>query len=276
MSSSACFGMTIGDLSFHVHTPDEAWLTALASLYGEFALEGKATWEVTLVHDVGLTPAKRAWIEHSGPLTRFHIEGYAGWIDLDKRQAIVRTASLDTASAAVERTIAYVCMQMLPREHKSVLLHAAGISWRGQGLVVSGHSGAGKTTVARLALGYGELLNDEMVIVDLSKAKPMLVSTPFLGRKTPPELVRRVNRVVPADALLLLVQAPGFELTRLGPSEAVMELLRTDIAAVERVTSAEKWMAIVEQLVQALPVYQLRFRPTADLWDFLASALHEG
>ena len=112
-----------------------------------------------------------------------------------------------------------------------------------------------------------------MVIVDLSGQQPMLLSTPFLGRKTPPDLARRINRIAPANALLLLTHTPGFGLTQLGPSEAVMELLRTDIAAVERLTSAAVWMAVVAQLVQCIPVYQLRFRPTTELWDFLARAM---
>ena len=273
MSPTPSFSMAIGGLGFEIQAPDEAWLTALAPLYSEFPLDTAADWQVSLAHDADLLPAAQAWIEHTGPLTRFHIESYAGWIDLDLRQAFVRTSSLAIAPAAVERTIAYACMQMLPRERNSVLLHAAGILWQGRGLVVSGHSGAGKTTVSRLSFGYGELFNDEMVIVDLSGKQPMLLSTPFLGRKTPPELVRRINRAAPADALLLLAHAPIFDLRQLGPSEAVMELLRTDIAAVERLTSAAVWMTVVEQLVHAVPVYQLRFRPTTELWDFLAGAL---
>lgn len=52
-----------------------------------------------------------------------------------------------------------------------------------------------------------------------------------------------------------------------------MELLRTDIAAVERLTSAAIWMTVVEQLVNSVPVYQLCFRPTTELWDFLAVEL---
>jgi hypothetical protein len=49
--------------------------------------------------------------------------------------------------------------------------------------------------------------------------------------------------------------------------------LRTNIAAVERLSSAEIWMDTVGRLVQSVPVYRLRFRPTAELWAFLASAL---
>lgn len=266
------FGMTIGGLGFCIRTPGP-WLATLAPLYRAFPLDDAPDWQVTVSHEAGLTPAAQPAIEHVGPLTRFHVESFAGWIDLDRRQALVQTPSLDLAPAAVERTVAYACMQALPRQRHSLLLHAAGILWQGRGLVVSGHSGAGKTTVARLALGYGEPFNDEMVIVDLSGAQPMLLSTPFLGRKTPPELAQRSPRAAPATALLLLAQAPSFELTPLAPAEAVIELLRTDIAAVERVASAAAWMATVDRLVQAVPAYRLRFRPTVEIWDFLAGAL---
>ncbi len=267
------FGMSVGGVGFQVHLPDDAWLAALAPLYAEFPLDGPPDWQVTVSHEPQMAVAGQRWIEHDGPLTRFGVGAFAGWVDLARRQALVRTTHLDNGASAVERGVGYGCMHSLLRERQSLMLHAAGIDWRGQGLVVSGHSGAGKTTMARLAQGYGEAFNDEVVIVDLSGSQPMLLSTPILGLATPPELTRRVKRTAPATALLLLAHAPDFELTPMEPAEATLELLRTNIAAVERADSARLWMERVDQLVQALPVYRLRFRPTVELWDFLAGAL---
>jgi hypothetical protein len=267
------FTLAVGGVGFQVIVPDDAWLAALAPLYGEFPLDCEPEWQVTVSHDPELDAAGQRWIEHDGPLTRFQTNQYTGWIDLARAQALTRTGSLDTAPAALESAIAYACMQVLPRTRHSVLLHAAGIQWRGHGLVVSGHAGAGKTTVAQLAQGYGELFNDEMVIVDLSGTQPLLLSTPFVGPTTTTDLVRRINRCAPASVLLLLAHAPTFELLPLSPAESALELLRTNLAAVERTASAAAWLAAVDRLVQALPVYQLRFRPTAELWDFLAGAL---
>ncbi len=268
--------MSVGGVGFQVHLPDHAWVAALAPLYGEFPLEGELDWQVTVSHDPGLAPDPPRWIEHDGPLTRFHADGDAGWVDLDQRQALVRTPSLSAGAAAVERGVGYACMHTLLRERQSLMLHAAGILWQGHGLVVSGHSGSGKTTMARLALECGEPLNDEVLIVDLSGPQPMLLSTPFLAPGTPPALRRRIQRAAPATALLLLAHAPDFQLTPLEPAEAVLELLRTNIAAVERFSSATLWLARVERLLQALPAYRLRFRPTAELWEFLAKALDKG
>ncbi len=272
-TSPSTFGMAVGGVAFQVIVPDDAWLAALAPLYGEFPLDGEPEWQVTVSHDPDLEPAPQRWIKHDGSLTRFQTNQYAGWIDLACGQARTRVSSVAAAPAALESAVAYACMQALPRTRDSLLLHAAGIFWQGRGLVISGHAGAGKTTVARLAQGYGELFNDEMVIVDLSGAQPLLLSTPFVGPTTPADLVRRIRQCAPASVLLLLAHAPAFELRPLSPTEAVLELLRTNLAAVERTASAAAWLAAVDRLVRALPAYHLRFRPTAELWDFLAGAL---
>lgn len=271
--SCSTFGMSVGGVGFQVTVPDDAWLAALAPLYAEFPLDSEPEWQVLVSHEPELAVAGQRWIEHDGPLTRFCVDGYAGWVDLERRQAVVRTSSLAGGASAIERGVGYGCMHALLRQGQGLMLHAAGIRWRGQGLIASGHSGAGKTTLARLALGHGEPFNDEVVIVDLAGPQPLLLSTPILGQGTPPDLARRVKRAAPAAALLLLAHGPAFELAPLDPAEAVMELLRTNIAAVERFDSARLWMERVDQLVRALPVYRLRFRPTAELWDFLAATL---
>jgi hypothetical protein len=272
-TSQPAFGMAVGGVGFRVYLPDNAWLAALAPLYAEFVLDCEPHWQVVIRYEPDLDPEPRRWIEHDGPVTRFHADGFAGWIDLEQRQVEVAAPNLAHGASAVERGVGYACMHTLLRQRDGLMLHAAGILWRGQGLIASGHSGAGKTTMARLALPCGEPFNDEIVIVDLSGPQPRLLSTPFLGQSTPPELARRVRRTAPATALLFLAHGPEFHLTPLEPAEAVMELLRTNIATVERFDSARLWLERVDRLVQSLPVYRLRFRPTAELWDFLAATL---
>jgi len=59
--------------------------------------------------------------------------------------------------------------------------------------------------------------------------------------------------------------------TRLSPADAVTALLGTEKVATERVDSALAWLAVAGQLVERVPVYRLGFRPTVELWDFLAT-----
>jgi ABC-type glutathione transport system ATPase component len=164
-------------------------------------------------------------------------------------------------------------MQALPREHDGLLLHGAAIELDGMGLACCGPSGAGKTTLSRLAAGRAEVWTDETLVVSLAGMRPMLVSTPFWGASTPPEMVRRRNRRLPLQALLLLEQGPEFALESLDPAQAVLGLLVTEKVAVERVSSALAWLAVVERLVAQVPVYRLHFHPAAELWAFLALAL---
>jgi hypothetical protein len=227
------------------------------------------SWEVTVVEEASAEDIYARWIVHEGPITRFQVAGFGGWIDLASRTARVGAPSQCRAASAIDRVTAYVLMQALPREREALLLHAAGLVLDGEGHCFFGASGAGKTTVAQLAIGHSELLTDENVIVQMSPGGPRLMSTPYWGHSSPPDFVRRTNRDVPLTAMYQLAHAPGFELTRLGPAAAVTALLGSEKVATERVKSANAWLTVAGRLIASVPVYRLGFRPTTELWEFL-------
>lgn len=263
--------LDVGGVVMAVDVP-AGWLPPLAERYAAFAVDAPPAWRVTLRCEPGLPAEDPGWIEHDEFRTRFHVVAIAGWVDLAERLGVVSTTSEARAFSAVERTLVYICMQSLPREHAGLLLHACGVVRHGAGHVFVGPSGAGKTTVARLAAGHGQILSDENVILRTSNAGPQLWSTPFWGFSTPPQMVARVRSCVPLRAVYVLAQTPGFELTRLTPSQAVLALLDSEKVAVERPASAAAWLGAAEQLVTQTPIYRLGFRPTPELWAFLDTA----
>jgi hypothetical protein len=263
--------LDVAGVTFAVELPSPAWRPALAERYAAFPGPARAAWQVAVAYDPALAVAPAPWIRHDGPVTTYRFSDHAGRIDLAARRAEISTRSEPRAAAALDRTLAYICLQALPREHDGLLLHAAGVVLDGAGHVFTGASGAGKTTVARLAAGRGEVLSDENVILRLGADGPELFSTPFWGHSTPPELISRTNRRVPLAAVYVLEHTPDFELTRLAPAQAVMALLTTEKVATERADSATAWLAVTERLVAQVPLYRLDFRPTAQLWDFLTS-----
>jgi hypothetical protein len=204
------------------------------------------------------------------------VSDHTGRLDLAAQTAEVSAPSPARAGSALDRVMAYICMQALPRQGTGLLLHASGIVLDGAGYVFTGASGRGKTTISRLAAGRAEVLSDENVIIRLGAAGAELCSTPFWGHSTPPELIRRVNRCVPLAAVCILAHAPDFRLDPLGPAEVVMALLTTEKVATEREDSASAWLAVTERLIARTPVYRLGFRPTPELWDFLAAELSHG
>lgn len=272
MMDTAPLGVEIAGINFSIHLPLEAWRAVVAARYAAFLAPVAPGWTVVVHYDPALADPEAPWIRHEAAMTTYHLLGQTGELDLETRWAQVSTSSEVRAAGALDRTLAYICMQVLPREHDGLLLHAAGVEIDGAGHVFTGASGAGKTTVARLAAGRGQVLVDENVILRLGAGGPEVYSTPFWGHSTPPALIQRTNRHVPLAAIYLLVHAPEFRLSRLSPSQAAVALLSTEKVATERAESAAAWLAVAERLIAQVPIHHLAFRPTVELWDFLAPA----
>ncbi|MBA3533498.1 MAG: hypothetical protein H0T73_16390 [Ardenticatenales bacterium] len=263
--------INIGDIIFDLNLPAAHLKTLLQSRYEPFLTDRAAIWQVTLTYDPSLKIENEPWIHHKGARTHFEIAGHTGWIDLDTREAVVSTPSDALAHSAVERVMAFVCMQELPRYHNALLLHGAGIVINGKGYVFFGASGRGKSTVSRLARARGQVLTDENVIIRLTPSGAELASTPFWGFGTPLEDICRIPyQQVPLLGLYSLVHAPDFTLTALPPAAAVMELLTSEKVATERAASATAWLAMADRIIKEVPIYRLGFRPTLELWEFLA------
>ncbi len=267
--------LDIAGVTFAVDSPLPRWQALVADRYAAFlGSEGKAgpAWRVAVVQDPYLAITGSPWISHDGPITTFRMADLVGRFDLSSCRAELRAPSAARAAAGLDRILAYVCMQILPREHDGLLLHAVAVVLDGAGHIFAGASGAGKTTVARLAAGRSEVLCDENVIIRLGPGGAELCSTPFWGASTPPAMVRRTNRRVPLAAIYLLAHAPEFQRSRLAAGQAVMALLTTEKVATERAESAAAWLAVAERLIAQVPIYHLGFRPTTELWEIVSAS----
>lgn len=265
--------LEIAGITFGIHLPFEEWRAPVVERYAAFLTAAPPAWQVVVDYDPALVDPEAPCIRHEGTLTTFHLAGMRGVVDLAAHRTQASALSETDMSALVERLLAFICVEMLPRKHDAFLLHASGVVMSGAGYVFFGRSGIGKTTVAGLVGDRGEVLSDELVAVHLGAGGPELVSTPFWGVSIPPERIRRVNRRAPLVGLFELAQAETFSLKRLSATEAVLALLGMQKAMTELLESTQAWLAVAEQMVRQAPVYRLGFRPTAALWPFLERAL---
>jgi hypothetical protein len=145
------------------------------------------------------------------------------------------------------------------------LLHSASAIRNGRAFLFSGVSGAGKTTMARLAPPDANLLTDEISYVRRCESGYRAYGTPFAG-----ELARAgENLSAPIDTLYFLVQGPENRVEPISSSDAVRALMRhilffsDDRELVRRVFDAAL------RFVSCVNVAKLIFTPDARAWELV-------
>jgi hypothetical protein len=143
------------------------------------------------------------------------------------------------------------------------LLHAASAICDGRAYLFSGVSGAGKTTMTRLAPTDVTLLTDEISYVRPGADGYMAFGTPFAG-----ELAKAgENCAAPISALFLLEKGPENRVAELPASESVSRLLRNILFFAEDPELVEKLLDTAIDFASRVPIRRLTFYPDTKVWD---------
>ncbi len=143
------------------------------------------------------------------------------------------------------------------------LLHSASGIVDGQACLFSGVSGAGKTTMTRLAPPNVVLLTDEVSYIRPIGGGYEAFGTPFAGELAKPG----ENTSAPIAALFFLNKGPSNLIEAVPSSAAVQRLLRNILFFAEDRGLTEKLLAISCDFVSRVPVRKLTFYPDAQVWD---------
>lgn len=165
---------------------------------------------------------------------------------------------------SIDSVLRIVHTLILAREG-GFLLHAASAIRNGRGFLFSGISGAGKTTISRLAPSDVVLLTDEVSYVRHAATGYHACGTPFAG-----ELARvGTNCSAPVAILFLLEKGSENSLEVVSPAEAVRGLLRNILFFAEDEALVEMIFRSVCDFVDRVPVRRLTFAPDARVWDII-------
>jgi hypothetical protein len=153
---------------------------------------------------------------------------------------------------------------------RGVLAHAAGAEAGGRGILLSGASGAGKTTLSRLLETHGgfRLLSDDRVVVGRESAGFMFHGTPWPG-----EGRYALDEAIPLAAVAILRQGPECGLRRLSPSDGLRRLLPTMSVFWPDPDRAQLALGICQALSATVPVYEFTFSPDRHAPDTLERLL---
>jgi hypothetical protein len=142
--------------------------------------------------------------------------------------------------------------------HQGLIFHASGGSFQGKGLVFAAPSGTGKSTLSRLLQPYleNQLFSEDRLIVRFLSGEWWIFGTPWYGSG---DIVN--NEKSSLAALVFLRQAQETAITRLHPAKALHSLLQVTSIPWYSEEWSHKGLTLCETLLQAVPLFELAFRP---------------
>lgn len=145
------------------------------------------------------------------------------------------------------------------------LLHAASAIRNGKAFLFAGVSGAGKTTISRLAPPDATLLTDEISYVGKSGNGYVAFGTPFTG-----EMAKiGENTSAPVAALYLLAQGPENRIEPVNAADAGRGLLANMLFFAEDQELVQRAFTAACDFVDRVPVHRLTFVPDARIWELI-------
>ncbi len=284
MPSDGYLSLAVGDICIGLRCSDDAVADRMRHAYQPFLSDGLPEYAIELnLHDY-LTATE---ISDVLPRLEAHCDGTRFFTNpwlidcyLDRKARLIR---VETERGLFEPPASYRLMNHLLRglyysvykwiRHEkpdAYLVHGCGVLSGDGGLLFTGPSGIGKTTVASLA-GDRQVLNDETVLVGRNGSGFHIAGTPFDGG-----VPTRASASERLSAVLLLRQADKVELKRLRSSDAYRQILAqvldsSPLFEVSRFKYIPERADLSAELAASVPVYELGFTPDDSFWGVVES-----
>ncbi len=186
--------------------------------------------------------------------------GFHGWIDIEQGKGEISLPNRRTIEN-IDYFLRLVAALMI-FDAGGIMLHAAGIASSDRVNLFLGHSGSGKTTIARFSPNES-VLNDDLVALYPEGDEWVVYATPFWNTSQ----VRPLNKSGRLDSIYCLTQDYRVYLENLSPAKALAEL----ISSVPVITSdSERCSALLtrcQAISRAIKIYLLHFLPDNTFWN---------
>jgi hypothetical protein len=260
----------IGEIPIALRTSDQEFYQTLSERYAGFLSSAEPVFEIEL--DLTSIPSlpEELRVSHENGEWLLERSDFRARCNLRTRRAVVQQGP---NSYSIDTVLRILHSFFLASRH-GFLLHAASGVCDGRAFLFSGVSGAGKTTLARLAPPDVALLSDEISYVRRHGDGYAAFGTPFFG-----ELAKAgENCAAPVSALFLLEKGPENRIIDLPPAEAMHRLMRNILFFADDHDLVDKILATACDFVSRVPVQLLVFYPDSKVWDsirqFEGGALH--
>jgi hypothetical protein len=254
----------IGRLPIRVRAPDPVFLEMLAERYSSFlqtTASPRIEFDIHLLPPGGLGGDEEVAVRFERGVWQLRRGDFRGEYDARSRRGRL---TLSPNPYSVDAMLRIVHSIVLAREG-GFLLHAAGGIRNGRGYLFSGVSGAGKTTLARLAPPEVRLLTDEISYVRRESEGYRVYGTPFSGELG----LKGMDISAPLAAVYLIAHGSGNRLERIPPVKAAARLLRNTLFFARDPELVAAVFAGVCDLAARVAVYHLEFVPDSKVWGMV-------
>ena len=258
-------GIAIGRLPLVIRTADAAYAAMLRQRYANFLCPADPAYgcfDVTITPpaacpddvDVEVVREGSHWRLRRGDFT-------ATWDPATRRGTLTQSANPYSTDSVIR-----IVHSLALAATDGFLLHAASTIRGGRAFLLAGVSGAGKTTIARLAPPGAIHLTDEISYVARVAGRYTAFGTPFTGELN----VAGANAAAPVAALYFLRQGGEHRSAPLAPAVALRKLLRNILFfATDPVLTARVFQVACDFLA-AVPARELIFKPDDGVWELVA------
>ena len=247
-----------------VNTTDREFLGMLKDRYAGFvgaADHAEVDFDVALTTpgfgdsdaDVRVRQTSGRWLLERGDFR-------AEWETASRKGSIRQSAN----PYSIDSVLRIVHTLALAREG-GFLLHAASAIRNDKAFLFAGVSGAGKTTISRLAPPDATLLTDEISYVRKHDDHYVAFGTPFTG-----ELAKLGENVsAPIAALYLLAQGPRNQIKPVSAGDAARSFLANVLFFAEDPELVQMTFHSAFEFVSRVPVSRLTFVPDSKVWELI-------
>jgi hypothetical protein len=200
-------------------------------------------------------------VSRSGSVWRMSRGDFRAEWDARARRGWVRQSANPYSIDSVLRIVHTLVLA----EEGGFLVHAASGVRQGRAFAFAGISGAGKTTMARLAPPDATLLTDEISYIRRSGSGYHAYGTPFAG-----ELARvGANLKAPLAALYFLEKGPAGRIEPVGQAAAARELMRHILFFAHDRELVDRVFESAVEFVSRVPVARFTFAPDERAWELI-------
>lgn len=200
-------------------------------------------------------------IVNEGNQITFQRADYFIQVDADYKQATVAVHD----ELALKHALMNLYSSFIVHRNWGLLIHSSCVIEEGRAHIFTGHSGAGKSTAAKLSYPR-KLLSDEATILKITEESITVFNSPFRSELQSTDH----HENCPLASIQLLEQSLSNKRSKLKKSEALLQITDKVFFWSYRAEEPAAIFRLLKLVVNEIPVYELHFQKNNTFWELIS------